>query len=63
MENDNKKPSFFTQLLRDQVFCGLDIGEQTVKACVVRAEDSDNLDLLGVYEQRRQDINNLQLMI
>jgi cell division protein FtsA len=35
---------------QEKVCCGLDLGVQTVKASLVRAQDMDNLELLGVSE-------------
>jgi len=35
---------------REKFCCGLDLGVQTMKASLVRAQDVDNLELLGVQE-------------
>ncbi len=35
---------------RSKYFCGLDLGSQTIKAALVRVQDENNLELLGVYE-------------
>jgi cell division protein FtsA len=35
---------------RSKYFCGLDLGSQTIKAAMVKAQDENNLELLGVYE-------------
>ena len=40
----------FRNIKRNKYFCGLDLGSQTIKAALVRAQDEDNLELLGVYE-------------
>ena len=46
------------RFLKDKYFCGLDIGAQTIKASLVRAQDQNNLELLGVYEVRTQGIKD-----
>jgi len=35
---------------RNKYFCGLDLGSHTIKAALIRAQDENNLELLGVYE-------------
>jgi len=37
---------------RVKYFCGLDLGVFGIKACLVKAQDEQNLDLLGVREAR-----------
>ena len=37
-------------MARTKYFCGLDIGVYSIKACLVKAADEQNLDLLGVLE-------------
>jgi cell division protein FtsA len=39
-----------SKIKREKFCCGLDLGVQTVKAGLVRAQDMDNLELLGVHE-------------
>ncbi|NTV28468.1 MAG: cell division protein FtsA [Candidatus Omnitrophica bacterium] len=41
---------FVGQFFKDIFFCGLDIGSQKVKACLGQVKDSNNLELLAVYE-------------
>ncbi len=40
----------FKKMTRSKYFCGLDLGSQTIKAALVRAQDENNLELLGVFE-------------
>ncbi len=39
------------KIVQMKYFCGLDIGTQTLKAAMIRVQDEQNLDLLGVVEQ------------
>jgi cell division protein FtsA len=41
---------FIGQFFSDSYYCGLDIGSQKIKACLSRVKDSENLELLSVYE-------------
>ncbi len=38
------------KIKRSKYFCGLDLGSQTIKTALVRVQDENNLELLGVYE-------------
>jgi len=40
----------FKNIKRSKYFCGLDLGSQSIKAALVRVQDENNLELLGVYE-------------
>ena len=40
------------KIKREKFSCGLDLGVQTMKAGLVRAQDMDNLELLGVHEMK-----------
>ncbi len=40
----------FRNIKRNKYFCGLDLGSQTIKTALVRAQDENNLELLGIYE-------------
>jgi cell division protein FtsA len=40
----------FKNIKRSKYFCGLDLGSQSIKAALVRIQDENNLELLGVYE-------------
>jgi cell division protein FtsA len=42
----------FKKIARLKYFCGLDIGVFGVKAALLKVQDEQNLDLLGVYELR-----------
>ncbi len=37
-------------MLGDKMFCGLDVGEQTIKTCLLRVKKPDESELLGVVE-------------
>ncbi len=41
---------FVGQFFKDIFFCGLDIGSRKVKSCLGQVKDSDNLELLSVFE-------------
>lgn len=40
----------FKNIKRNKYFCGLDLGSHTIKTALVRAQDDNNLELLGVFE-------------
>lgn len=40
----------FKRITRLHYFCGLDMGVSGIKASLVKAQDKENLDLLGVFE-------------
>ncbi|MEI7998604.1 MAG: cell division protein FtsA [Candidatus Omnitrophota bacterium] len=40
----------FRNIKRNKYFCGLDLGSQTIKAALIKAQDESNLELLGVHE-------------
>ncbi len=44
--------SMLKRMVRTQYFCGLDLGAHMVKASLIRAQDDENLELLGVVEAR-----------
>ena len=46
------------RFLKDKFFCGLDIGAYSLKASLIRTQDHNNLELLGVHEVRTQGIKN-----
>lgn len=37
-------------MIKEKVYCGLDVGSQRIKAAMVRARHPDDMELLGVYE-------------
>ena len=40
----------FKNAKRNKYFCGLDLGSESIKASLVRVQDEQNLELLGVFE-------------
>jgi cell division protein FtsA len=42
----------------DKIYCGLDIGSQRLKACLVRVVDSHSQELIGVYEAKTSGFCN-----
>ncbi|MCK5215809.1 MAG: cell division protein FtsA [Candidatus Omnitrophica bacterium] len=40
------------KFIKDQYFCGLDIGSQTIKASIVKLQDTQKPQLIGVFEER-----------
>lgn len=42
----------------EKFYCGLDLGVQTMKASLVRAQDAENLELLGVHEVKTVGIKD-----
>ncbi len=42
----------FKKMIKDKIYCGLDVGSQKIKAAVVKCGDNHRLDLLGVYEDK-----------
>ncbi len=46
----SKLRQFVSQMFKEKIFCGLDIGSQKIKAAISRVQDADTLDLLAVNE-------------
>ena len=42
----------FKRVARLKYFCGLDLGASEIKVALVRAQDTENLELLGVFQTR-----------
>lgn len=45
-----KIKQFIGQFFKEIFFCGLDIGSQRIKACLGQVKDSNNFEILAIYE-------------
>ncbi len=48
----------FKRMSRSKYFCGLDLGASEFKVSVVKAQDAENLELLGVFQARAQGLHD-----
>ena len=48
----------FRKFIGEKYFCGLDVGAQTIKACLIEPKESRQFDLLGVYEVKTSGYEN-----
>ena len=48
----------FKKIIPPHYFCGLDLGTHSLKASLVRAEDAEHLELLGVFEQKTSGLKD-----
>ena len=39
----------YHKLFKEKIYCGLDIGSQTLKGAVIKVNHVDDIELLGVY--------------
>lgn len=48
----------FKRIAPSKYFCGLDLGASAIKTALVKAQDTANLELLGVFQTRTLGLNN-----
>jgi len=46
------------KIVQDKVYCGLDIGSDRIKSCIIKVKDFMNFELLGVYETSTKGYKN-----
>jgi cell division protein FtsA len=50
VENKIGRENMFYKIMKEKLFCGLDIGSQSIKVGLIRAEEHDKPTLIGVHE-------------
>ena len=48
----------FKRVARLKYFCGLDLGSSEFKVALVKAQDAQNLELLGVFQTRAMGLKD-----
>src|SRR3989338_7843011 len=48
----------FKRVARLKYFCGLDLGASEFKVALVKAQDAENLELLGVFQTRAMGLKD-----
>jgi len=43
---------FILNMIKEKYFCGLDLGTQKMKMCMIQIDDPNKMELLGVYENK-----------
>jgi len=54
----HREEAMWRRLITQKYFCGFDLGELTVKAALIKGNDNQAPELLGVYESKTIGFNN-----